>query len=196
MRTHSTSLKSIRIAGDRGYGLCAPVPGNYLEEQKRCRRERATVGKRRADIEAAKIRLITALEKGTIPEDLIHGRLQAPEAERVQLTERQWTAEEQLHAVGLHPQAIAACRQAVENLRKELTRPGGLTADREAFRNLVDHILIKPTPKRASYEIAIVRRLAALLGVDVRRSQRAPQEIMAESGSCATPDLALSKWEE
>jgi hypothetical protein len=70
--------------------LLAEYLATYHEERrveaKRAGSEAATLRKRLADVEASIMRYVNAVERGSMPEDIIVDRLQKLEAERVGLT--------------------------------------------------------------------------------------------------------------
>jgi DNA invertase Pin-like site-specific DNA recombinase len=152
--------------------------------------------RRLTEIEAGMMRLVGFLEKGTMAEDIIASRMKDLETERAALTERERLALEATNVVELHPKAIERYRQAIATLQEDLAS-GRRPESRAAFRNLVDHVLVKPTDKRAPYEVTIFGRLGALLGLDLYPAKRTPREILADQGSSCSVgnDFELSKYE-
>jgi site-specific DNA recombinase len=120
-------------------------------------------------------------------EDIIASRMKDLETERAGLRERERLAFEATNVVELHPNAIERYRQAIATLQKDLAA-GRSPETRAAFRNLVDHVLVRPTEKRAPYEVKIFGRLGALLGLDLYPAQRTP----GRSWRIKAPTVALA----
>lgn len=158
--------------------------------------ELGEVKKRLTQIEAATMRLVNFLEKGTMAEDIIASRLQELEVERSALLERERIAREAVDDVDLRSTALQSYRRYIMTIEEDLAN-GDLPGTRENLRHLIDHVDVRPTPKRAPYEVAIYGRLSALLGINLNPPRRSPQEIVAEHGSdCRfSSDLAVSKYE-
>jgi DNA invertase Pin-like site-specific DNA recombinase len=152
--------------------------------------------RRLTEIEAAMMRLIGFLEKGTMAEDLIAGRMKELEIERAALRERERLAAQAPNVVELHPKAIERYRETIATLQQDLAT-GQRPETRAAFRNLVDHIVVRRTEKRAPYEVTIFGRLGALLGLNLYPAKRTPQEILSDQGSrCSVgSDFGESKYE-
>ena len=156
--------------------------------ERAARREKNDVQGELADIEASMMRLVTALEKGTLPEDMIVPKLQALEVRRAGLKERRRLAEERTNVVELHPRAVEVYREAIATLHQHL-QDGTLTPQATAaFRNLVERVVVKPTPKRAPYQFRLYGHLEALLGIDLFPAMRTVSAIAAEAGSAVPLD--------
>jgi chromosome segregation ATPase len=167
----------------------------WRAEAKRADSEAAKIHKRLADVEASIMRYVNALERGSMPEDIIVDRLQKLEAERVGLKERQRLVAADVKVVDLHPAAIERYRRAIEELQQHLQSASPRSESRQAFRNLVDSVVVQETPKRAPYAISVYGRLGALLGIDLFPTQRKPSQIAAEHGvSCdnGNPEKSVS----
>lgn len=156
--------------------------------ERAARREKNDVQGELADIEASMMRLVTALEKGTLPEDMIVPKLQALEVRRAGLKERRRLAEDRTNVVELHPRAVEVYREAIATLHQHL-QDGTLTPQATAaFRNLVERVVVKPTPKRAPYQFRLYGHLEALLGIDLFPAMRTVSAIAAEAGSAVPLD--------
>lgn len=177
--------------------------------ERAARREKTNVTGEIADIEAAMMRLVTALEKGTMPEDVIVPKLQALEVRRVSLRERKRLADERTNVVELHPRAVEVYREAIATLHKHLQDGTVAAQARAAFRNLVERVVVKPTAKRAPYQFRLYGQLEALLGIDLFPAMRSAETIAAEAGSAvplgsiSTPQtraqrntISLGSWTE
>ncbi|WP_262027637.1 recombinase family protein [Microvirga sp. Mcv34] len=151
-------------------------------EEKKARQEKGSVSKRLSEVEGAILRLVNALERGSMPEEMIVPRLQTLEAERVTLEERKRRAEEVTNVVTLHPNAVERYREGIAALYELLNKTEISVEARLAFRTLVAEIKVRPTRKRMPYEIDLAWNASALLGVDLFPEQRPASQIIAEAG--------------
>jgi DNA invertase Pin-like site-specific DNA recombinase len=178
------------------------------KERDSARSEIGNIKRRLGQIEASMMRLVGFLERGDMAEDLIASRLQKLEAERAALRERERLTYEMVAEVDFESLALerfegmVAMWDQVWPLVDDLAR--GHPEIRESrrivlqeLRNFIDHIDVRPTPKRADYEIAIHARAAALLGIDLNPPRRTPQQIVADHGSACSfsNNFDLSKYE-
>jgi len=140
--------------------------------------------KRLADIEAATIRFVNALEKGTMPTELIEARLSNLETERVGLVERMRTrdAQNSNNVIALHPQALKAYCDAVDRLHLAFTNNEDHAQNRAAFRNIVDNVIVHPTAKRAPYEFTTYHRVEAIMGMELFPKKRTTKEVLQDQG--------------
>ncbi len=157
-------------------------------EQKRAQSRQASsevsqTKKRLADIEASIMRYVNALERGSMPEDIIVDRLQKLEVERVGLQERLRLIGSEAKVVEIHPVVIERYKREIEILHVALRDNTMRAESREAFRNLVDSVIVRETRKRMPYEVEIYGRPEALLGIDLFPERRKPAQIVAEHGS-------------
>ena len=144
-----------------------------------------TMKKRLADIEAATIRFVNALEKGTMPTEMIEQRLSNLETERVGLSERMRVAAAQNggNVIELHPQALQAYCEAIDRLHLSFVNNDEDHArNRAAFRNIIDNIIVHPTAKRAPYEFTTYHRVEALMGMELFPKKRTTQEVLTDQG--------------
>jgi site-specific DNA recombinase len=172
-----------RLADQRALELYVETfKAEYAEIQRKAQRDQGDVRRKLADVEAGIMRFVNALERGSMPEDIIIPRLEALEAERVVLRERQKLAHEHATAIELHPLALERYRRDLQRLHDQLAE-GSLSAEeRSAFRNVVDHIVVKPTRKRMPYEIDTFYRLGAFNALGVFPPMRSAGEIAAAEG--------------
>jgi DNA invertase Pin-like site-specific DNA recombinase len=152
------------------------------EEQRLAHLERESTRKRLADIEASVMRLVTALEKGTMPEAAIHSRLEALESERVALAERQKISGLNVNVIELHPEAVRRNQEAIGSMHGYLSGKTASVGVRETFRTLIECVVVRSTPPRMPYELEIKGRLAAMLGLDLNPPVRSVPQVLADSG--------------
>jgi len=144
-----------------------------------------TIKKRLADIEAATVRFVNALEKGSMPTTVIEERLSSLETERVGLAERLRVVDAQngSNVIELHPQTLKAYCEAVDKLHLSFANDQDHAANRSAFRNIIDRIVVHQTVKRAPYEFTTYHRVEALMGMELFPKTRTAQEVLKDQGS-------------
>ena len=152
----------------------------YRAEQTRARGEGAKTEKRLVEVEGAIRRFVNALETGSMPESVIHKRLQELEAERVNLEERRLLADATIAKVSLHPAAVTRWHTDLCQLVTRLAE-GNLPETFLALRNLLADVVVHPTKKKAPYQIETKVRLGALAS-DPSPAQRTPAEMAGEQG--------------
>jgi site-specific DNA recombinase len=86
------------------------------------------------------------------------------ERERAQLAEGLRMREADRNAVALLPNAIDQYRAALIALAEGFADDA---ASRNAFRTLVDSVVVHPVVRRQRYDFSVYGRLAAILGEDV-----------------------------
>jgi len=143
-----------------------------------------TIKKRLADIEAATNRLADALEKGAMSTDKIVERLNSLETERVGLAERLRVVEAQngSNVIELHPQTLKAYCEAIDKLHLSFANDQDHAANRSAFRNIIDRIIVHQTGKRQPYEFTTYHRVEALMGMELFPKKRTTQEVLKDQG--------------
>jgi site-specific DNA recombinase len=136
-------------------------------------------------------RLVSAIEDSDEPVSQLMEKLKAREAERVALAERVRLLGAS-HVVTLHPNAINDYLAAIKQMNEALTEDPDGAKNRMAFSNIIESVIVHPTPYRAPYDISVFGRLSAIMGVDLFPTMRSNKEILAEEGvSCgdvAGPD--------
>jgi site-specific DNA recombinase len=176
------------------------VHAEWSALQKEHRAKRAAAGKNLATVEAKILRLVNALEAGSMPESTLIPRLQEAERERVGLTEQARLIGAETNVIDVHPGLLDAYRANVEKLHAALIANPNTVENRTAFRMLVDSVIVHPTPKRAAYEFTTNGRLGAIMGVDLFPTARNAREILADhgvacsdTGNAAKPGLTVSQ---
>ena len=112
--------------------------------------------------------------------------LEVKEAARAQLEERVRLLSAS-NVVSMHPNAIKRYVESIEKLHKLLTSGGEIAEEaKAAFRNVIDSIVVHPTPKRADYEVDAYGRLSAIMGIDLFPTKRTNAEILAAEGHHCT----------
>ncbi len=109
-------------------------------------------------------RLVDAIIDG-VPADRVKGRMEALEAERIELEARLSAAQKDEKPL-LHPSMGARYRKAVAELRDALTRQDGNHEAVEVLRSLIDRIVLHPAEDEASgFLIDIEGDLAGILSL-------------------------------
>lgn len=145
--------------------LLAEFVRAYHEEQRRLSGQQAH-GRAKAEMRLGEVRrqldrLVDAIAAGGAAFDAVRGKMEALEQERRAIEARLAEAAGTAAPVTLHPQAVTRFRQALAELA------GAVQSDRplahEAFRELVDRIIVHPAPSGEEPKVEIVGKLAALL---------------------------------
>jgi site-specific DNA recombinase len=146
--------------------------------------------KRLANIEAAKLRLVDALEKGSIAVDVIVQRLNALEAERAGLAERVRLGNgDPANLTILHPKARERFIEGIKILKVAIRADKITPAARVAFGNVIEAVQVHPVAKFAPYEINVhVRNDALIGGLDLFPKTEPVREIIKARGGklCAS----------
>jgi site-specific DNA recombinase len=175
--------------------IARAVKGYHAQFAKRDRERRGehdAARKRLANIEAAKLRLVDALEKTTTPVDVIVEKINALEAERAGLAERVRLGGSDYATVTiLHPKARQRFLDGIKILKAAIRSDELAPGARVAFHNVVEAVEVHPVDNRAPYRITPYLRHAALIGgLDLfPKGETAHQIIEARAGKlCATMD--------
>jgi site-specific DNA recombinase len=114
--------------------------------------------------------------------------LKAKETERAQLEERVRLLSA-TNVVTMHPNVIKRYVESIDKLHQALTSGDKIAEEaKAAFRNVVDSIIVHPTPKRVDYEITAYGRLSAIIGVNLFPAKRTNAEILAAEGHLGAED--------
>ncbi|PPQ35546.1 recombinase family protein [Rhodoblastus acidophilus] len=145
--------------------LLAEFIQTYHEERRRlagtAARGRIDKEKRLADIRRQLVRIADMLAEGAAAFDVMRGKMEQLDQERRELEAALAAQAESESVVTLHPQAVARFRQMLEALATEMSAENPLA--HAAFRELVERIIVHPTPTGQEQRVEIVGRLAALL---------------------------------
>jgi site-specific DNA recombinase len=127
--------------------------------------------------------LVRALDsEDNLPAELI-ASLKAKEVERAGLKERVRQLAAEGNVIALHPTAIQAFRKSIETLHAKLKRDANHPECRMALANLIDGVIVHPTPKGEQYDLSLwVRETAIRHGFNHSPAQRSIKEIIAAEG--------------
>jgi hypothetical protein len=90
-------------------------------------------------------RMVSALEKGSLPTDVVTARLQELEGERQRLRIEVARAKEAVPVIELHPQAVLRYRADMEKLGASLGAIAEASPEAaERFRRLVGRVVVRP----------------------------------------------------
>ena len=109
---------------------------------------------------------------------VLSAKLRAKEAERAGLEERLRLLRSTV--VAMHPDIAGRYKAKVARLHEALTAGSRGPAEKTAFRNLIDSVIVQPTGKCKPYEIDLYTRISAIMGdVDLFPKTRSAEEIVA-----------------
>jgi site-specific DNA recombinase len=146
------------------------------------RRDEAALTRKLKDCEAAIFNYMAALEKGSLPMDLITKRLEELETERVGIKARLASAQENINVVTLHPEAVRRAKDALEALHAALYDPTTRAVAGAKLRDIIDHVVVHPTRKRMSYEVTAWTRFGVLFGAHAFPPMRSASQMLEEAG--------------
>jgi len=142
--------------------------------------ERTDTEKKLAKLTLNIDRLVEAVAESDEPVPSLMAKLKEKEAERVGLTERLRLLNAE-NVIALHPSAIETYKNSVDILHRSLLKGRNYgEAEKQAFRNLIDRVVVHPTGARKPYEVSVYGRLSALMGVEAFPNMRTVAEIVAE----------------
>jgi site-specific DNA recombinase len=147
-------------------------------------------------------RLVDATMKMENPPAEFYRKIETKEVERASLDER-------LHQLGGpgesnnllqfpigSPKFKDIYRKSVFEVHRAMTKKPDTPESREAFRNLIDSIVVHPTAKRMPYEFTPYARVAAIQGLNLFPSHRTTKEVIAAQGLSysdnAVPEKSVS----
>jgi hypothetical protein len=127
-------------------------------------------------------RLVALIDDDT-PIEEVKANIRAKEMERVALREKLRLLGSGSNVIELQPTSMLTdFARKVETLADLLRRNPEDAACRAALANVVDRVLVHPTPKKAPYDLSLYARLSAVRNVELFPRQRTDQEIIAEEG--------------
>jgi hypothetical protein len=126
-------------------------------------------------------RLVALIDDDT-PIEEVKANIRAKEMERVALREKLRLLGAGSNVIELQPTSMTDFARKVETLADLLRRNPEDAACRAALANVVDRVLVHPTPKKAPYELSLYARLSAVRNVELFPRQRTDREIVAEEG--------------
>lgn len=153
--------------------LLAEYVAAYQEERRRVARDRdaevSRLNRRLGETRRSIDRLVDALAEGRQGMKSVAERLDALEAERVDL-EKAIAANPEINVVTLHPAAIDRYLGQMEILADAVrARPRSVgDSAAGAFRELVEAVVVHPVPPRAELDIEIAGNIRLLLGQPTR----------------------------
>jgi site-specific DNA recombinase len=153
----------------------------WAERSKQNRADAASLRKQLSRLQVKIDRLVTAIRDSDLPVQELTAQLKPLEIERAGTAERLRLIEAEGNVVELHPAVIKTYQANVERLHSALVKNALTPENRQAFRNLIDTIVVHPTGKRMAYSFTPYGRLGALMGgIDLFPTIRSDQEIMSE----------------
>jgi hypothetical protein len=125
------------------------------ELARAAKREEADLRKKLSACEGSIFRYMNALEKQSLPEDLIMERLAELQTERKGLQDRLEQAEETLSVPAMHPAAVERARLSIEAIQARLSDPARMAEARTELRSIVAYVEIKRVGSRNPISLTV-----------------------------------------
>jgi hypothetical protein len=154
--------------------------------------ERKAVERKLNSLNLEIARLVDATMKLDNPPAEFYKKIDVKEAERASLDERLrqlgGTAEtDNLVPFPISPKFREVYRLSVQQVHRAITQNSGAPETRVAFRNLLDHVVVHETGRRAPYEFTPYARIAALQGLNLFPDRRTSKDVIAAEGLSPIP---------
>lgn len=153
----------------------------YAKQAKQSEAERLGGEKQLKKLELQIARITLAITESDEPLPALIEAMKAKEAERARLAERVKILTAPTNVVSLHPNFVTQYKKLIANLHADLAANPGDLDFRASFRNVIDSVVVHPTPVGGSYDIELFGRVAAMLGVEPPKP-RSREEIIAAEG--------------
>jgi site-specific DNA recombinase len=131
-------------------------------------------------------RLVDATMKMANPPAEFYRKIETKEVERASLDERLrqlgGPAGNLLQFPVTSPKFKDVYRKSVFEVHRAMTKKPDTPESREAFRNLIDSIVVHPTAKRMPYEFTPYARIAAIRGLNLFPPRRTTKEVIEAQG--------------
>lgn len=150
------------------------------EKEESAERETAQRQLDRLDLQIS--RLVEAISDGDLPVAEVKEKIKGKEIERVALRERLRLLGTGSNVTTLEPAAMSAFGKSIETLISLLRRNPDDPACRRAFGNIIDCVVIHPTPKKQPYDLALYARVSAIGNLDLFPKARPHDKILADEG--------------
>lgn len=127
-------------------------------------------------------RLVDAIAEGDLPVAEVKERIKAKEAERVAVQERLRLLGKGSNVTSLPQATMTAFGKSMETLIDLLRRNPDDPACRAAFANIIDCVVVHPTPKKQPYDLALYARVSAIGNLNLFPEARSHEKILADEG--------------
>jgi site-specific DNA recombinase len=137
------------------------------------------------DLERLKVqisRLVRALGDSDLPEDEIKAQMKIKEAQKAALSERLRLLGEGSNVTQILPAVMTAFGKDIETLIALLRRNPDDPRCRAALGNLIDCVVVHPTPKKQPYDLALYLRVSAIGNLKVFPKVRSHEKMLADEG--------------
>ncbi|WP_291979651.1 recombinase family protein [Chelatococcus sp.] len=168
--------------------VIAEYVATFHAEMKRLsassRRNRSAIERKLGETKRAMDRIIDAIADGSVPAAMVSDRLRDLEADKRRFEADLALADQEDQVIALHPGVLSRYGQHLDDLAASLaTSLRDDEAGLEAFRSLVDSVVVQPSRPGENLTVDIKGRLSALLERDVFPSVRvAGVQMVAEEG--------------
>ncbi len=156
----------------------------HAAQVKKDSAERAAAEKQRNKLIVQIDRIVAAIADSDEPLPALLASMKVKENERAGLEERLRLLSSS-NVVSLHPNVIEEYKANVERLYASIASEPDHPGNRVAFHNMIDSVVVHPTPAKAPYDVSVYGRLSAIMGVDLFPTARSNKEILTSEGvSC------------
>ncbi|MET4798064.1 recombinase family protein [Bradyrhizobium sp. LB11.1] len=126
-------------------------------------------------------RLVDVLADGDLPVAEVKEKIKAKEIERVSLNERMRLLGNS-NVTTLPSAVMNTFTKSVESLASLLRETPNDPACRLAFGNVIDTVLVHPTPKKAPYDLSMYARVSAVSNLNLFPEARSHEKIVQQEG--------------
>jgi site-specific DNA recombinase len=117
-----------------------------------------------------------------MPIDEVVKSMQAKDVERRALTERLRAMGAASNVTTLHPAAMSSFSKSIVRLTSLLRQNPDDAECRLVLGNVIDSVMVHPTPKKRPYDISLYARMSAITGADIFHAPRSREEIVVAEG--------------
>jgi site-specific DNA recombinase len=144
--------------------------------------EERDTAQRKLDRVSLRIKQLVAMSADLSDVEEITAEIKAKEAERVALRERLRLLGQGSKVLTIPDATMSVFGKNVEKLVKLIRRNPDDSECRLALENLIDCVLVHPTPKKRPYELSLYARVSAVGNLELFPAVRTHEKIVAEEG--------------
>jgi DNA invertase Pin-like site-specific DNA recombinase len=161
------------------------------ELARAAKREEADLRKRLSACEGSIFRYMNALERQSLPEDLITQRLAELQVERKGLQERLAQAEESLSVPAMHPAAVERARLSMEAIQARLSDPASMAEARTELRSIIAYIDIDQVGSRDPIRLTVWSHFGRLFSPTLPAVITKMESVLSSLNGASEDSIAL-----